>query len=104
MRISEPTEWVVYRTVNRNQVEGQCAICSQDEWSAMHAATPDGQVLIQEHINSETAAERLARSLIIPAVTTKSPRKTPSAVRTAPRIPIAIPNAIPNVAPETAPG
>ena len=84
MRISEPTEWVVYRTVNRNQVEGQCAICSQDEWSAMHAATPDGQVLIQEHIGSETAAERLARSLIVPSTTTKPPRKTPPVNRILP--------------------
>lgn len=67
MREREPTEWVVYRTASRATGDGQSAICSQQEWNAMEAATPGVHVLVKEHIGNEATAERLARSLIVPA-------------------------------------
>lgn len=53
--------WVIYRSLSKGVGEGAHAVCAQADWDRMEQASPGRQVLIQDGIVSEGAAERLAR-------------------------------------------
>lgn len=74
MRIKEPTAWVVYQMPTNTSGVAMNAICTQDEWEQMEREQPGELQLVREHINSETEAERLVRSLLTPDLS-KSKRK-----------------------------
>ena len=62
IRSSQHVEsWVIYQTIAKGEVAGPNGVCEQAEWEAMVLANPGGQRLIQAGIDSEGAAERLAR-------------------------------------------
>ena len=74
MRLKEPTAWVVYRLPSNKQGVEMNAMCSQDEWAVMEREHPGQQVLVREQIESETEAEKLVRSLLMPDLS-KTKRK-----------------------------
>jgi hypothetical protein len=62
MNIAEkPITWVVYE-VALQKASGCHAVCEQSEWEEMESARPGFHTLIQAGINSEGAAEKLARA------------------------------------------
>jgi hypothetical protein len=54
--------WVVYRKVVHKVSLGGVAICEQTEWDEMQRTQTCAHLLIEEGIESEVAAEKLARS------------------------------------------
>ena len=69
MRPTKSAElWVVYQmTVNKKHVPVN-AVCEQGEWDEMERLRPGHHVLVRAGITSETEAEKLARTLPVPAV------------------------------------
>lgn len=53
--------WVVYQKPMRGCPDGLRAVCEQKEWQAMNLAKPGYYTLIQDGIEHEGEAERLAR-------------------------------------------
>lgn len=63
MRKSEEiVSWVVYRMSLQKNPLGGVAICGQSEWEEMQRVQPCSHTLIQEGIESEAEAEKVARS------------------------------------------
>lgn len=52
--------WVVFQSVQGKQM-GAKSICDQREWEALERANPGANELIASGLESETAAEKLAR-------------------------------------------
>jgi hypothetical protein len=61
MRKTDAEEsWAVYEVVQGKQA-GMKVMCPQSQWEALAASHPGANVLIQDGIESETEAEKIAR-------------------------------------------
>ena len=62
MRKSEREDtWVIYRGVVGGEASGPLAVCGQREWEKYEREHPGERSLVQNGIEDEAVAERLAR-------------------------------------------
>ena len=60
MPLSSRSTWVVFQSVQGKQM-GAKSVCQQREWEALERSNPGANELIASGLESETAAEKLAR-------------------------------------------
>jgi len=60
MPLSRRSTWVVFQSVQGKQM-GAKSVCAQSEWEALERSHPGANELIASGLESETAAEKLAR-------------------------------------------